>query len=195
MRSITFIFLILLGSTLALVQGASFNRISNQIAEGKFMPLDINANLGAETQSFQCKNPLYDCSNHGFCSQDGLSCICDDKYDNYGCGSAQCCYKKEPRVKMFLLSFFVTWIGVPFFILGNIGLGVGMIILCCGGCCLANIGVAAGAKDGDSAGVCLAVIGVLATLACNAFCLATWIMFAAEIEPWNDKNGVPVASW
>ncbi len=174
-----------------MVHATTLNQLSSTIASHK--PTNFATQM--ETESFQCKNPQYDCSNHGFCSQDGLSCICDSKYDTFECHNSQCCYRKEPRVKLFLTSFFVTWIGVPFFILGNVGLGIGMIVLCCGGCCLSGVGTAMGAKKGDGAGMCVGLIGALATLACSAYCLYTWIVFAAETEPWNDKNGVPVAPW
>jgi hypothetical protein len=154
-----------------------------------------NITLTASSNAFTCEDALYDCNNHGFCSKDKTDCICDSQYASYDCDNTRCCYKKENRIKMFLLSFFVSWLGVPFFILGATGLGVGMIMLCCGGCTLAGIGMGIGARDDNACGMCLAVVGILAFLAAIFWSLAIWIMFAAETEPWHDANGIPVGPW
>lgn len=96
---------------------------------------------------------------------------------------------------MFLISFFFAFTGAPYFMLGATGLGVGILLLWCCGCwCTAAAGQAARENESKAAGS-VACLGCLAFLAANAWCLALWIMFAAETEDVTDKNGVPVAPW
>lgn len=158
----------------------------------------LPSNEIAAVQDFECVNPVTSCSNHGVCIGNGtfnFACKCDSGYVTAGCQPAvQCCYKQQPRVLLFLISLFFAATGAPYFMLGATGLGVGILLLwCCGLCCTA--GATAATKDGNKPAALVACIGCLAFLAANAWCLALWIMFAAETETVKDKNGVPVAPW
>lgn len=133
-------------------------------------------------------------------STNSTTCSCFHGYVSHKCQSGEgCCYKQEKRVKMFLLAFFVSWTGAPYFVLGQTGLGIGILILCFSSCfsvCYIACFLASKSdRTDDSTFMCFACLIKLATLAGLVWCLATWIMFAAETEPWNDKHGVPVAGW
>ncbi len=168
------------------IQCLAFDTLANQLSTNH--TTNITTNL---IEPFHCTDS-FDCNYHGFCSRNGTQCICDSNYATFGCDSnSQCCYQKEKRVKMFLLSFFVAWTGAPYFILGEIGLGVGILLLCCCGSCLGG-GSAYNKNDDKNI---WGVIGALAVSSALIWAFATWIMFAAETEPWNDKNGIPVGSW
>lgn len=151
--------------------------------------------------SFQCVDPVTSCSSHGFClfnsSGYGVSCKCDTCYVSHNCPSGvQCCYKQEPRVKLFLLSFFVAWTGAPYFVLGATGLGIGILLLCCGSCLVGTVSfTACGLDKKNGIGMAISIITYLAMLSALIWSLALWIMFAAETEDVLDKNGVAVCSW
>lgn len=183
----------------AVVGASNINQLSHEISQSQKPTTQAQLVTFAQDGAaiFQCQNPTYDCSNHGYCNRDSTACLCDDGYVTHDCdASTQCCYKQENRIKMFILSFFVTWTGAPFFILGMTGLGVGILVMCCCGLTFAGVGTALGAQEGKSGfAAVIAVIGILAFLAAIVLSLANWIMFAAETEPWTDKNGVPVGPW
>jgi hypothetical protein len=147
--------------------------------------------------SFQCIDPSINCDNHGLCpTLNSSTCKCDKGYVTHDCSpNVQCCYKQESRVKMFLLAFFVSWTGAPLFLLGSVGLGIGILLLCCCGLCLGGIGIGVGQSKENSCCYVIGVVGILATLSAMVWSLALWIMIAAQTEPWNDKNGVPIADW
>jgi hypothetical protein len=159
--------------------------------------------LSFKTQSvstFTCVDVLHDCSGHGYCAFNstgyGYACVCEKGYVTANCpDGVQCCYKQESRVKMFLLSLFVSWIGVPFFVLGMTGFGVGILLLCCCGGCG---GVTAFVFSDDGKNKLLVGVSIVCFIgvACALiWSFANWIQFAAETEPYTDKNGVSVASW
>lgn len=158
-----------------------------------------NPLLSTAVQEFECRTPYVDCANHGVCVSNGtfnFACKCDSGYTTANCAqNVQCCYKQKSRVLLFLISFFFAATGAPYFMLGATGLGVGILLLwCCGCCCLGAGGRAAADGENKPASI-IACIGCLAFLAANAWCLALWIMFASETEDVKDKNGVPVAPW
>ena len=146
--------------------------------------------------SFTCTNALYDCSNNGYCNREGTGCICERGYATHECDpTVQCCYAKESRVKLFIIAFFTSWTGAPYFIVGAVGMGVGILLLCCGGIVLAGIGCGTGAYKEN---LCLGIIGglgILCVIAAIAWHLGTWIALAAGTEPYNDKNDVPIGPW
>ena len=145
---------------------------------------------------FACLDARYDCANHGICNRNGDGCICDKGYDTYGCDSTvQCCYAQENRIKMFLLAFFFSYLGVPYFMVGAVGLGVGMLVLCCGGICVGAIGQAGKTHSKGSGWGCCALLEALAVTAVNIWAIVVWAQLAAETEPYNDKHGVPIAPW
>lgn len=151
-------------------------------------------------QEFVCVNPMYNCAGHGVCISNGtvsVACKCDSGYVTANCPThVQCCYKQKSRVLLFLISFFFAFTGAPYFILGATGLGVGILLLCCCGLCCASAGGTAAREDGgNKAAGFIACIGCLAFFASQVWCLALWIMFAAETETVKDENGVPVAPW
>lgn len=198
MRS-SILFMILFGSLLASIEASNIKQLSHEISQSQKVDNSQMVTFSQDTSTFifQCQNPTYDCSNHGYCSRDNTACLCNDGYVTHDCdASTQCCYKQESRIKMFILSFFVTWTGAPFFILGMTGLGVGILIMCCCGMTFTGIGSALGAQE-DRTGFAfvIAVLGFLAFLAAITLSLANWIMFAAETEPWTDRNGIPVGPW
>lgn len=141
-------------------------------------------------QEFNClPNPIASCNNHGICIDNGtfgFQCKCDNNWDNQGCPpNVQCCNELEPRVKVFLLAFFVGWTGAPYFVIGATGLGIGILLLCVCGNCLAGIG-----KAQESS--VLMTIGGLAAAAAMVWHLATWIMAAASTEVFDNSK---VGSW
>ena len=150
---------------------------------------------------FECLDVRINCANHGICVTNGTfgyACKCDHGYVSHDCDSGvQCCYTQLPRVQIFLLAFFVGWTGAPYFVMGETGLGVGILlmfflgfILLCLGQCNDDDG-----NEGDKIHGCCSLMGMLIFLGGVLWNLATWGMIAASTEPWNDRNGVPIAGW
>jgi len=170
---------------------------------------DINDELRAKLASFairstvtstnfSCIDAEVDCSDYGRCNSKGTACICDSGYVTAKCDPAvQCCYAQVKRVKMFLLSFFVGWTGAPYFVIGQDGLGAGILVLFIGGLIVGCIGqcTAVAGDDTPMIGMCIMALGWLAFFAACVWHLALWICYAASTDPWNDQNGVPVGPW
>jgi len=144
----------------------------------------------AQCQEFNClPDPITSCNRHGICIDNGtfgFECKCDNNWDNQGCPpNTQCCNELESRVKVFLLAFFVGWSGAPYFVIGATGLGIGILLLCVCGNCLAGIGKVTEMPP-------IAIIGGLASAAALVWHLATWIMVAASTEIFDNSK---VGSW
>jgi hypothetical protein len=74
-------------------------------------------------------------------------------------------------------------------------MGVGILLLCCCGLVCAGVGFGTGAAKESAAGGVLGVIGILMFLAAYGWSIGFWGQMAAETEPYNDKNGVPIGRW
>lgn len=152
--------------------------------------------LDVTLPAFSCTNALYDCTNHGYCNREGTACICDKGYATHKCNpTEQCCYTQESRVKLFIIAFFTSWLGVPYFLVGAVGMGVGILMLCCCGFVFAIVGSVWGASKENACGVWMGVIGVFAMIAVFGWHIGVWGQLAAGTEPYNDRNGVPIAPW
>lgn len=59
----------------------------------------------AESNDCKTVTPIVACSGNGQCLPND-SCLCNDDYDTFECGSnIQCCYKKTSRIGAFLFEF------------------------------------------------------------------------------------------
>ena len=201
MKLFTFFVLFALFACVSSTPHRPFSKLQKQLSETTQIPVQNYTSDSARSLykilDFVCTNPMIDCAGHGVCISNGtvnFACKCDSGYLTFNCDTnVQCCYKQQPRVKIFLLSFFVGATGAPYFVLGATALGVGILVLCCGGCCLSTIGGILSSKN--SKFTIITVIGGLATLAASIWQLALWIQFAASTETVRDSNGVPVAGW
>jgi len=153
---------------------------------------------------FNCLNSQIQCSGHGECISNGtmgIDCQCDKCYVSHDCDpGTRCCYRQQSRVKIFLLSFFTSWTGAPFFVLGAAGLGAAILVLCCGGVCLIGCGMCVEGENAKGSGLhttgaCLVILGALAFLGAVIWHIVNWISVAAEGETYTDGNGVAVCPW
>jgi hypothetical protein len=161
-----------------------------------------NTNTNNTLSGFICTNPLVDCAGHGICISNGtvnFACKCDNGYNSFNCGdNIQCCYQQHKRIIVFLMSLFIGWAGVPYFIVGSTGLGICTLVLFVGGCCLLNCGKVFMSDDSDCcrtvsfAGGC---IGGVAFLTAIFWSMVVFFMVAAETETFKDANGQPIAPW
>lgn len=145
---------------------------------------------------FECQNAYINCAGNGYCISNGtfnFACKCDSGYVTAGCApNVQCCYKQKSRVLLFLISFFFGFTGAPYFMLGESGLGAGILLLFIGGILVA---ATSACFMETAAGGALACLGGSAILAAEAWHMALWIMFAAGTEHVKDSNGVAVGPW
>ena len=157
-------------------------------------------------EPFICAHFFLSCNNHGVCFPpiynitENVDCKCDSGYVTFECPpSIQCCYKQELRFEIVVLTLFFGLLGVPYFILGSVGLGVGILIPSfCGLCCVKiskkrienqRIG------EKEATDYCINIIGKLMISVSFIWWLVVLIMLAAGIEKINDKNGVPIGPW
>jgi hypothetical protein len=180
--------------------------LANASTNGKLMPIHGShpTNILGE---FVCVDPTVNCAGHGVCISNGTfnyACKCDPGYTNYNCATnVQCCYKQEKRIKSFLLSFLVGWSGAPYFVLGATGLGVGILLLCFGGCCLATCGKLWADTEMETCkpgcgSICASlsmILGGCGFVAAMIWWLVLWCMMAAETETIKDANNQPIAPW
>ena len=88
--------------------------------------------LALESNQFNCTVGVASpqCNYHGTCVADGKSCICNEGYVTFKSDSIQCNYEQKDTVTAFLLAFFVgVEGGAGYFYLGNIGMGIGQLLL------------------------------------------------------------------
>lgn len=133
-----------------------------------------------------------DCTDVDFCNYNGrcmvkkpnvtTHCICDRGYITKDClNETECCFKQDSRVLHFLLAlFFQCFTGVQFFLAGETGWGVGILLLFWGGFVLCGCAV-------QGQGATCGCVGALAVLAALSWWFASWIILAASSEPsdWN----------
>jgi hypothetical protein len=147
-----------------------------------------------------CVDPDVDCDGHGRCvkshSNATSECKCDSNYVTHDCPlNVHCCYHQRSRTGVFLLAFFVGFTGAHYFVVGQNGLGAGILTLFCvfafSRCmCMPPEDRVRYAKSEKCA---IWWIGML-KLAVGCWQLACWIQLAAQTEPYDD-NGVPIAPW
>lgn len=130
------------------------------------------------------------CSYRGRCNFKKTGCICDAGYTTFEPEEGtQCNYKQMSRFLPFFLEFFFPYFGVGHFVLGNIGYGVGQIIVlflcCCLPICLA---ICTEIKNSG------AIFGILGCLICIAFVasVAWYIETIVRIGTgyYTDEHGV-----
>lgn len=150
----------------------------------------------ASSNITNCTDSLVTCSAHGTCYKDGSGCVCDDDYATFECDAGvECCYKRKNQLAAFLLSFFLGYLGVGRFYVGQVGVPIAKlllnlfpcIILCILGCCLMSSG-GEGAKGGIAGTVTCVVFTAL-----FAWWLADVILFG--LNKIDDSNGVKLAAW
>lgn len=203
MKIFCFFLFLLVGSTLAnedLPSNTATNKEPFQqktaIQEDASHPKTAMEQIAA--LPINCTDFRVNCAGNGVCAS-ATECKCDKGYVTFECPpEVQCCYKQESRVTIFLLSFFVGITGAPYFVLGAVGLGVAILVLCVCGTCISSCAGAATASDSSaSAGnwsALLVALGMMAALAASIWWIVLWIMVAAGAE-FKDTNGVPISGW
>jgi hypothetical protein len=153
---------------------------------------------GCFSQEFNClPNPILSCGGHGVCLPNGtfgFECKCDNNYDNQGCPqNVQCCNELQSRTKVFLVAFFVGWTGAPYYMIGNIGAGVGLLLMFFGGLYTAVICKAVYENDlNNTVAGAFMMIGALAYVGAVCWYIAVWIMVAAETGPFDRSK---IGAW
>lgn len=139
-----------------------------------------------------CQNVTSNCGIHGTCRISGPNkfCNCDSGYATLVLDKP-CDAKAESQTLMAVLWYLFGWSGLSAFVMGWVGLGVGILCsFCCGCCCIAQ----GKREDGDSntrgAQVCFGGI-------CYIACFGLWIYGAVMLSTNNcvDKHGVKCKSW
>ena len=159
----------------------------------------VSANNFTIQSEFLCRNPYVDCNGHGQCVGVNVSfpdtCLCDSGYITKDCNPGTYCCKKLPnRILIFFMAFFFGELGVPYFLAGEVGLGVGILMLfltplimgcnlfCCG----------CGFEISDNRWIVfLQILFLLLTLTISCWWLATWIMVCAETGVFDDSKVAP----
>ncbi len=135
---------------------------------------------------------------YGTCMSDSI-CKCLDNYANVIIeGEEQkgytlyCAYKRYNQLLPFLLELFLPCVG--HFVVGNIGLGIGKLLLAVGLCCTAAFFAAAKGKGGSNAfAVCLGVFTCLMALGDCGWYIADLVLYGTN--SYTDGNGVPLKGW
>lgn len=165
--------------------GMNFTHLQNEVGSNVLTSTNV-----------ECSNDY--CSFNGVCvmatNNSGIvrvKCSCDSGWNSEECPStSQCCNKVKSRVLVFLMALFFGELGVPYFLIGYTGLGVGILLLTCGGCIASMLFMCTGGSE-KAAGLLTCLAG-LSVLAAAAWWLATVIMSAAETEMFDSKN---VGGW
>lgn len=130
MRSII-ILAILFCATISVISLVNVSATSTKI---QIMQSNFTSNFTRSLDVVDC-NDRTDCDGNGRCSMDGTTsvCICDSSYaTDKGSGplpEKQCTYKRKKQLVALLLHIFLGEFGVGEFYIGNIGWGVGQLIL------------------------------------------------------------------
>ncbi len=88
---------------------------------------------------FECEtNTLYSCSGHGTCISSGngtTTCDCSNGHITKDCEpDVMCCHSIPARLPIFMAALFGGELGIPYFLIGEVGLGVGVIMMLIGTC-------------------------------------------------------------
>lgn len=152
-----------------------------------------------------CTNPYFQCSAHGGCTfPHGVNnpldshCYCDTNYitwpeDHY----PECNYHQKGRVLPFVLEIFLGWFtGVGAFVCGQVGWGIGQLLLCWLGLlpfCLLGFIQGCRRQKFDCAELFVPCYQLLWMLAVVALEIATLVMIGDG--RFKDENGAPMGDW
>lgn len=149
-----------------------------------------NSSLGFN-QTNNCTTSLSPCSGHGSCMPNG-KCVCNDCYVTHN-STEECNYKQMKALKPFLFEIFLGGLGTGWFVIGDVGKGVGQLLyLIPGICVIIGIATACGLRKdfdlSDTGSICGGC------LLCGWFCgfIAFWLfsVIAFATGMVNDMNNV-----
>lgn len=177
------IFITLLPSILGF---SPFERLHNQLQIDSEHPITrfqtMNANTLCTLDS--------ECGDYGRCHNN--KCKCDSGYYTQNSNNP-CGYKQKKQLTAFLLQFFIGYLGAGHFYVGEIGLGVGEILLCIVPaifiCCI----FCAASGEKPCIVIFLGIVMILAEIGTLAWWIYNTVQFGEN--KFNDSNGVPLQEW
>lgn len=139
----------------------------------------------------------YNCTavcQNGYCDPIGR-CECDQYYTSVGCDEfiQPCCRKRINRSELFAVAFFFGWTGAPYFMVGQTGLGVAILVISVTAILTMIVGaiiscntvsVDYGCKCGD---IIVGIGGWIFMIVLLVWNTAIWISVAADTEPFHDR--------
>lgn len=135
-----------------------------------------------------CTNERFDCSDHGLCYSDKSGCHCDVGYITFPTENVypECNYAQKSQLTGFLLSLFIgPFTGAGFFYVGQVGLGVGQLIVLLVPtfllCCFSKVEWI------------VFILKIIMQLGVNAFWIASIVLFASN--KITDGNNAPLEKW
>ena len=113
--------------------------------------MNNNAILPANCTTFEADRG---CMSRGFCNNDG-SCSCNTGYYTYKCSNGlQCCFAQKKQWIAFVMAWFTSSVGGPWWYVGLSGIAGGILGGCLGTCCLAAFCIFKSTDDSDTDSGC-----------------------------------------
>lgn len=152
-----------------------------------------------------CTLPYFQCSAHGGCTFPyGVNnpldsrCYCDNNYITWPENHyPECNYHQQTRVLPFLLEIFFGWFtGVGAFVCGQVGWGIGQVLLCWLGLLpLGIVGCVQVCRDQefDCKGLAASCYMCIWITAITALEIATLVMIGDG--RFKDEHGAPMGGW